>query len=135
MPMKYEFDFTWTEKTREIAKTLGYGYVVPEKLGVVKSWGSTTKRTIARIHSIGKVMMLGMGHEKSFYVIELISEQFDKQPYEEKVETIIHELMHIPKGYGGGFRQHHQVSHKNVKQEYKRYMNLQLEKPDQKRLI
>lgn len=135
MPMKYEFDYTWTEKSRDIAKTLGYAYVVPEKLSVVKSWGSSTRRTIARIHSIGKVMMLGMGHEKSFYVIELISKEFDKQSGEEQIETIIHELMHIPKGYGGGFRQHHQVSRKNVKQEYKRYMNLKLEKPDQSRLI
>jgi len=58
--MKYEYDKTWTLRSKEIAETLGYKYVIPEKLGVVKSWGSKAKRTIARIHSIGKVMMLGM---------------------------------------------------------------------------
>tara|TARA_Y100000310_G_scaffold57396_1_gene52596 strand:- start:7161 stop:7583 length:423 start_codon:yes stop_codon:yes gene_type:complete len=122
--MKYEYDETWTLKSKEIAETLGYEYVIHEKLGVVKSWGSKAKRTIARIHSIGKVMMLGMGHKKSFYVIELISENFDKQSEEDQIETIIHELMHIPKTFGGGFRHHHLVSHKNVKSELKRYMNL-----------
>ena len=107
-----------------MAELLGYEHVIPDKLAVVKSWGSSTRRTIARIHSIGKVMMLGMGHKKSFYVIELLSKEFDKQPEEEQIETIIHELMHIPKTYGGGFRHHNHVSHKNVKLELKRYMNL-----------
>ncbi|MCR4335993.1 MAG: putative metallopeptidase [archaeon] len=132
--MKYEYDEAWTLKSKEIAKTLGYNYVIHEKLGVVKSWGSKTKRTIARIHCIGKVMMLGMGHKKSFYVIELISENFDKQSEEDQIETIIHELMHIPKTFGGGFRQHHLVSRGNVKLELTRYINLKKE-PAQARLF
>jgi len=122
--MKYIYDETWTTKARKISQILGYGHVIPEKLGVVKSWGTKTRRTIARIHSIGKVIMLGMGHKKSFYVIELISENFDKQSENDQVETIIHELMHIPKTFGGGFRHHDHVHHSRVKAELKRYMNL-----------
>ena len=107
--MKYAFDAEWTAKAHEIAKALNYGWVMPERLSVVCSWGSKTRRTIARIHCIGKVMMLGMGQSKSFYVIELISEKFDKQPEAEQMETIIHELMHIPRTFGGGFRHHDNV--------------------------
>lgn len=121
--MRYEFDPSWTEKTKEIAIALNYRHVMPERLSVVRSWGSKTRRTIARIHCIGKVMMLGMGQKKSFYVIELISEKFDRQPEQGKLETIIHELMHIPKTFGGGFRHHDHVCSRNVKTELERYLN------------
>ncbi|MCR4368753.1 MAG: putative metallopeptidase [archaeon] len=131
--MKYEFDEAWTASAKEIARTLNYSHVIPERLSVVKSQGSKTKRTIARIHCIGKVIMLGMGHKKSFYVIELISEKFDRQSRSDQIETIIHELMHIPKTYGGGFRHHNHVCSQNVKAELARYMNL-CERPQQARL-
>lgn len=122
--MNYAPDEQWTAKAKEIATSLGYSYVMHDRLSVVRSWGSKTRRTIARIHCIGKVMMLGMGHKKSFYVIELISEKFDRQPEHEKIETIIHELMHIPKTFGGGFRHHDHVCSENVKAELKRYLNM-----------
>ena len=122
--LRYEFSEDWTNRAREVAGTLGYRHVIPERLTVVRSWGSKTRRTIARIHSIGKVMMLGMGHKKSFYVIELISKNFDMQSEEDKLETIIHELMHIPKTFGGGFRHHDRVCSRNVKAEMERYANL-----------
>jgi len=124
--VKYAFDPDWTAKSHEIAKTLGYKWVMPDRLTVVRSWGSKTRRTIARIHCIGKVMMLGMGHKKSFYVIELITEKFDRQPQKEQLETIIHELMHIPRTFGGGFRHHDHVCSQNVKAELERYANMQV---------
>ena len=43
---------------------------------------------------------------------------------EEKVKTLIHELMHIPKAFGGGFRHHDVVNRKNVENLYKRYAAL-----------
>src|SRR3989344_3279045 len=122
--MKYEPDTEWTRRAHEIARTLNYDWVIPERLTVVRSRGSETRRTIARIHCIGKVMMLGMGHKKSFYVIELISEKFDRQPEREQVETIIHELMHIPRTFGGGFRHHDHVCSRNVKAELERYASM-----------
>ncbi len=125
--MRYEFDPVWTERTKGIATALNYRHVLPDRLSVVRSWGSKTRRTIARIHCIGKVMMLGMGQQKSFYVIELISEKFDRQPESEKLETIIHELMHIPKTFGGGFRHHDHVCGRNVKIELERYLNMKMQ--------
>ena len=132
--MKYSFDEQWTQRAREIVSTLGYEHVIPEKIAVIKSWGSKTKRTIARIHTIGKVTMLGMGMKKSFYTIEIISEKFDKQNEEEQIEVIIHELMHIPKTFGGGFRHHDHVCAKNVKEEYQRYLKIKNPEKEQRKI-
>ena len=103
--MHYSFSPEWTEKAREIAQELGFGHILPERIACVKSTGTKTRRVVARIHTLGKVMQLGLG-EKPFYVIELISERFDMQSRDEQVKTIIHELLHVPHSFGGGFRHH-----------------------------
>lgn len=61
---------------------------------------------------------------KAHYVIEVISEKFDKLSEEERTKTIIHELMHIPKSMGGGFRQHDFVCRRNVDQMYRQYKGI-----------
>ena len=103
--MRYSFSQEWTEKAREIAQELEFEHICLERIACVESTGTKTKRVIARIHTLGKVMQLGM-QEKPFYVIELIMEHFAKQNREDQTKTIIHELLHIPHGFGGGFRHH-----------------------------
>ena len=51
---------------------------------------------------------------KGFYLIEVISKRFDKLSKVEQEKVIIHELMHIPKTFGGGFTHHNVVTDKNV---------------------
>ena len=117
--MRYEFSQELTSKAKEIAESLGMGHIEMERIACVKSKGSKSRRTIARIHTIGKVMQLGM-QEKPFYTIELLSEKFDRQSIEEQTKTIIHELMHIPAGFKGGFRQHKPfVTGKKVEEMFK----------------
>ncbi len=103
--MKYCFSEYWTAKAREIVKIIGLDFFDLDRVAVVESTGSKSRRVIARIHTMGKVMQLGMG-QKPFYVIELITEHFNRQGEEEKTKTIIHELLHIPHSFGGGFRHH-----------------------------
>ena len=103
--MRYTFSPSWTEKAREIAKRLEFDHILLERITCVESAGTKTTRVIARIHTLGKVLQLGM-QQKPFYVIELITETFEKYPKDEQVKTIIHELQHIPHSFAGGFRHH-----------------------------
>jgi len=118
--MKYSYSGEWTERARNIAKMLDFDHVLLERLSCVESSGTKTKRVIARIHTLGKVLQLGM-QEKPFYVIELITEHFNRQSKEDQAKTIVHELMHIPHGFGGGFRHHKPYVNKNtVEEEFKK---------------
>jgi len=72
-------------------------------------------------------MQIGMGRKKGFYLIEVIHEKFDNLPEEEQTKVIIHELMHIPKAFGGGFIHHNKVHTKSVKEMYQKYCRLKEE--------
>lgn len=67
-------------------------------------------------------MQLGLGRD-AFYVLEFISEKFDKMSQEDKIKTIIHELMHIPHNFGGGFKHHDYVTRKNVDLLYNKFIS------------
>ncbi|MDO8537733.1 MAG: putative metallopeptidase [archaeon] len=122
--MKYAFAQEENEKVKEIIQTLEFRHIPENGVIVFKSQGSKTRRTIARIHGLPKLMQLGLQRE-AFYVIELISEKYYNQPEEEKLKTLIHELMHIPHNFGGGFRQHHPyVTHKQVDAVFQKYVSL-----------
>jgi predicted metallopeptidase len=89
----------------EIAEKLGFFHVVPQYIFCLRSKGSSSKRTIARIHGLGKVWQETLNLPPS-YVIEVISERYDRLSEEGKEKTIIHELLHVPKAFAGGFRPH-----------------------------
>ena len=105
MPIKYEEALDVKRLADEIAQTLDFFHVVPQFVFCVRSMGSESKRTIARIHGLGKIWQEVLSLP-SAYVIEVISERYDKLSETEKEKTIIHELLHIPKGFSGGFRPH-----------------------------
>ena len=109
-----------------------FPHVKLDSVVCLRSFGSSTRNTIARCHALGKAMQIALGR-KGFYVIEVISEKFDKSSEEEKLKTLIHELMHIPKTFGGGFIFHNVVNRKNVEIMYQKYLNLTEEKHEKKK--
>ena len=121
MGIKYESAEDLQEITNQIAVLL-FPHVRLDSVVCLRSFGSTSRGTIARCHALGKAMQLALGR-KGFYLIEVISERFDKMSGEEQIKTLIHELMHIPKCFGGGFRHHNVVTEKNVNLYYKTYKN------------
>lgn len=89
----------------EIMDCLDFFHIVPQFVYCYRSKGSKSKRIIARIHGLGKLWQEAL-RKPSSYVIEVISERYDKLSEADKEKTLIHELLHIPKGFSGGFRPH-----------------------------
>jgi predicted metallopeptidase len=105
----------------EITEKLGFFHVVPQFVFCIRSKGSASRRTIARIYGLGKVWQETL-NLPSAYVIEVISERFDKFTQEDKEKTIIHELLHIPATFAGGFRPHKgYIDDETVEQLHKTY--------------
>lgn len=123
--MKYELAPDLQQKAKEISKLL-FPHIVVERIKCFRSYGSSSRNTIARCHALGKIMQKAIGIE-AHYVLEFLSERFDKLNEKEKLKIIIHELMHIPKTFGGGFKHHDHVSDENVDLHYKTYVNLKKE--------
>jgi len=118
--MKYEPANDLQKIAEDISKML-FPHIIMERVKCFRSYGSSTKRTIARCHALGKLMQKAIGVE-AHYALEFLSSRFDKLKEEDKIKTIIHELMHIPQTFGGGFRHHDFVCEKNVELYYKTYM-------------
>jgi len=119
--MRYESAPDLQKKAQEIADVL-FPEIPMHRVRCFRSFGTSTKRTIARCHTLGKLMQKALGI-KAIYALEFLAERFDKLKDEEKIKTIIHELMHIPKTFGGGFKHHNVVTEKNVNKLYKEYKN------------
>ncbi len=120
--IKYEYAHDIQEKFKEIVESLGLSYIMLDSVSCYRSYGSRSRRTVARCHTLGKLMQQALGR-KGFYVLEFISERFDKLDDKEKTKIIIHELMHIPKSFGGGFRYHDYVCEKNIESLYKKFVD------------
>lgn len=120
--MKYEYAPDLQARMEEIVNLLGMIHIDTLRVKCFRSKGSSTKRTLARCHTIGKLMQKAMGTE-AFYTIEFL-ERFEKLSKEEQNKVIIHELLHIPKTFGGGFRQHDFVCEENVEIMHEKFLNL-----------
>ena len=119
--MKYEFAPDIQQVFVDIVKTIELCHIRLDSVMCFRSYGSSSRGTIARCHTLGKLMQKALGR-KGFYVLEFLSERFDRFSEKDKIKTIIHELMHIPKCFGGGFKHHDYVCNRNIDLYYKRYI-------------
>lgn len=119
--MRYEFAPDLQKIAEDISNLL-FPHINLSRVKCYRSYGSSSRRTIARCHSLNKLMQKALGVQP-FYPLEFLSERFDKLSQEDQVKVIIHELMHIPKCFGGGFRHHDFVCDKSVNNCYKMYCN------------
>ncbi len=107
-----------------ILKTLGLPHILANRLIVYKSYGSTG-RAIAPICSLPRVWQQAL-KITPHYIIEVISERFDKLGQEDQDRTLIHELMHIPKTFSGALVSHrgrsHRIDRRTVEVLYQKYL-------------
>jgi predicted metallopeptidase len=107
---------------KEIIRKLDMTHIDGSRVVCVRSRGSASRRTLARCHGLPRIMQLALDL-KPHYVIEIISEQFDKLGKADQTKVLIHELMHIPHAFGGGFRSHRPyVTKRKVEKMYQQFL-------------
>jgi predicted metallopeptidase len=118
--IRYEVAPDIQARFADIVRTLELRHVDLERVVCLRSHGSAARRVVARCHGMSKVLQVAL-KVKPLYALEFISERFDKLGEGEKEEVIIHELLHIPQNFGGGFRHHDVVNDRRVKLTHARY--------------
>ena len=110
------------DRVFDIVQKLKMRHVQLPRVVCIRSTGSKSRRTLARCHVLPKIIQEALGI-KAYYIIEALSENFDSLSREDQNRVLIHELMHIPKTFGGGFKFHNVVNRREVEKMYKMFKN------------
>jgi len=105
MPITYYEAPDIKDLVQRIVTQLEFHHIDLNGIYCYRSRDSRSKRTVARIHNLSKLWQKALNRPAN-YLIEVISERYDRLSQEEKEKVLIHELLHIPKGFAGGFRPH-----------------------------
>jgi predicted metallopeptidase len=109
-------------RVKGILRKLKMTHIDESRLICLRSKGSESKRVIARCHGLSRIMQLAL-NKKAHYVIEVLSERFDQLSKEDQTKVLIHEILHIPRSFGGGFRSHKPfVTRAKVQRMYDKFM-------------
>jgi len=107
----------------DLIASLSLAHIDPSRVICYRSKGSKSRRVVARCYALSKIWQDAL-RTPSHYIIEVISEHYDRLPEEERMKILIHELMHIPKCFGGGLRPHGGcVTRRAVEENYRRYLS------------
>lgn len=123
MPIAYRPAKDVREDVEDLIASLSLGHIDPSRVICYRSTGSKSRRVVARCYALSKIWQDAL-KMPSHYIIEVISEHYDRLPEEERMKILIHELMHIPKCFGGGLRPHGGcVTRRAVEENYRRYLS------------
>ncbi len=110
-------------RVKEILWKLKMTHIDETRLICLRSKGSGSRRVIARCHGLSRIMQLAL-NKKPHYVIEILSERFDQLNKEDQTKVLIHEVLHIPHSFGGGFRSHRPfVTRAKVQRMYDKFVS------------
>lgn len=114
--MKYEPAPEIKKQIRLLVKELHFDHVDPRFVHCIRSFDAKT-RAYARIWGMAPLFKEVAGIQPN-YIIEVNAKRFDKLSDREKMKTLIHELMHIPKTFSGALLphrgRHHRINDREV---------------------
>ena len=123
MPIAYRPAEDVREDVEDLIASLSLAHIDPSRVICYRSKGSKSRCVVARCYALSKIWQDAL-RMPSHYIIEVISEHYDRLPEEERMKILIHELMHIPKCFGGGLRPHGGcVTRRAVEENYRRYLS------------
>lgn len=88
-----------------IINKLDLNYINPDNIVCFRSSGTTSRNVHARCWSLPNIWQQALCIDPH-YIIEVISEKFDKLDLKRRKMVLVHELMHIPKTFSGALRPH-----------------------------
>ena len=114
--MKYKKAPEIKKTVVQLATRLGMKHIKKNNIHCIRSFDAKT-RAYARIWGMAKLFKEVVGLEPH-YIIEVNSRRFDKLSERDKIKTLIHELMHIPKTFSGALLSHrgpyHEINDREV---------------------
>ncbi len=114
--MQYEKAPEIKKQIEMLVRELGFDHVDAQFIHCIRSFDAKT-RAYARIWGMAPLFHEVAGIRPN-YIIEVISKRFDKLSDREKIKTLIHELMHIPKTFSGALLPHrgryHRINDREV---------------------
>lgn len=119
-------DGTVSQRINELVNSVGLTYINPERVFCYKSYGAKT-RAFARIWGLSRIFQQALGL-KPAYIIEVISEKFDRLPRKDQDMILIHELLHIPRTFSGALVPHHDRGGVNEDRVREIYRNIKIKK-------
>ena len=112
-------------RVQEIIRKLKMTHIDETRVICVRSKGSGSRRVIARCHGLPRIMQVAL-LQNPHYIIEILSERFDRLSREDQTRVLIHEILHIPHCFGGGFRAHKPyVTRAKVQKMYDEFMKVE----------
>jgi predicted metallopeptidase len=92
------------KKIASLAQKLQLKWLKTRNIFCVRSQGANT-RAIARIWGLSRIWQIALGEEPK-YIIEVVSERYDRLGELEKDKVLLHEIAHIPLNFSGSLVPH-----------------------------
>lgn len=122
--MKYQLAPEIKKQIEILVKKLKFNHIKTKNIHCIRSFNAKT-RAIARIWGMSRLFKEVAGIEPH-YIIEVNARLFDKLNKREKIKTLIHELLHIPKTFSGALLshrgRHHQINDKEIEKMFKDFL-------------
>ncbi len=93
------------KKVKNLIQDLHLDWIEKGRIFCLRSKNSRA-RAYARIWGLSRIWQQVLGIN-SAYIIEVISEKFDKLSEKEKKKILLHELAHVPKNFSGSLVPHY----------------------------
>lgn len=102
--VSWELDSEIQRRSLELIKTLELEWLSYGRIFYYRSQNSKA-RAYARTWGLPKLWQRSLGVEPA-YIVEVISEHFDKLSEDEQDKVLLHELTHIPHNFSGALVPH-----------------------------
>lgn len=102
--MEWQKDLKIQKALKKLILDLSFDHIKSNHIHAFRTHGSKA-RAYARIWAFPKIFQEVLNVSPA-YVIEVLSEKFDKLSDDNKTKVLIHELLHIPKNFSGSLLPH-----------------------------